>query len=109
MKNDLENMNNIDKLNNILTELNHEYGQDNPIKNIKSLDYNNIHFEFGDILGVAIYKESNEFRFVIIKEVDNFWFVPDRTINIDAKWLESFRKVISRANNYVKLLKATNI
>ena len=98
----------IEKIKNILEELNKEYGQDKPLSNIKSLDYDGIHFEFGDILGIAIYKDD-DYKFVIIEEDDNFWFVPDKTIDINTHWLESFRKVTSRASNHVKLLKAANI
>ena len=99
----------------VLQELNSEYGQDHPLRvHEKTLNRDGFHFEFENIFGIAVYKtEYKEYKFILIEEDDDFWFVPNsdptRTPSVlkaDVAWLSSLRKAIARAENYIKLMRA---
>lgn len=97
------------KLEVALDEINNEYGQDHAVRIYdKSLDYDDFHFEFGSIFGVAIFKRASDgqYMFVIINEDDDFWFIPKHISTVHSNWLKSLEDVVKRANRYVKTMNA---
>lgn len=96
------------RLEEVLHEINNEYGQDHPVRIYeKTLDYDEFHFEFEAIFGFAAYKRADgKYNFILISEDDDFWHVRKNLVIADASWLESIEKASRRMNHWIKLMKA---
>lgn len=96
------------RLEEVLHELNQEYGQDRPLRIYeKTLDYDEFHFEFEDIFGFAAYKRTDgKYNFVLISEDDDFWHINKNLVVADAFWIESIENASRRMNHWIKLKKA---
>jgi hypothetical protein len=88
-----------------LEYLNNTHGQIRPMRIYnKSFDYGQyIHFEFSDIYGLAAFriKDDGRLMFMIIKEDDDTWYVPNNVSYSDAGWITSLCDVVTRMKKFI--------
>lgn len=94
-----------------LDEINNKFGKNNLTQIYENgLNYNDFHFEFGSIFGVAIFKRATDgqYMFVIIEKDNDFWFISKDISTDHSDRLKSLEDVVKNACNYVKTLDKLN-